>query len=285
MSEQRSLPPQDDFARALLRSAEGDEPSNAAYAKVAAALGVSGVVGASLPAPAVLIAGSSGLGRWASSLGGKLALFGVSGALLLGAGGVLLRHRLVVAPATPASTGASVAPLVATAAVAPTVGTEPGAKNDSTPAAASSAVTPGAADPLSEQAAAQVINLDDPAAQAELRPAHAATRAFAGAGAARTSGSSSSSLPEQVQSLDRARVALSSGNAGAALVEIAYYRKAWPKGVFLTEASVLEIEALAKRGERSLAAARAQAFVAAHPDSPQAERLRALIPARPVEQP
>jgi hypothetical protein len=49
--------------------------------------------------------------------------------------------------------------------------------------------------------------------------------------------------------------------------------------VFLTEASVLEIEALAKRGERSLAATRAQSFVAAHPDSPQAERLRALIPA------
>ncbi|MET0790296.1 MAG: hypothetical protein ABW061_02130, partial [Polyangiaceae bacterium] len=61
--------------------------------------------------------------------------------------------------------------------------------------------------------------------------------------------------------------------------EIAYYRKAWPRGVFLTEASVLEIEALAARGERSLAAARAAAFVAAQPDSPQAERLRRLIPA------
>jgi outer membrane protein assembly factor BamD (BamD/ComL family) len=95
-------------------------------------------------------------------------------------------------------------------------------------------------------------------------------------GAPRVPGAGGSSLSEQVQSLDRARVALGSGNAGAALVEIAHYRKAWPKGVFLTEASVLEIEALAKRGEHSLAAARAQAFVTAHPDSPQAERLRAL---------
>jgi TolA-binding protein len=85
-------------------------------------------------------------------------------------------------------------------------------------------------------------------------------------------------LPEQVQSLDRARVALGSGDAGTALQEIAHYRKAWPRGVFLTEASVLEIEALAARGERSSAAARAAAFVAAHPDSPQAERLRRLIP-------
>ncbi len=92
--------------------------------------------------------------------------------------------------------------------------------------------------------------------------------------------SSGSSLAEQVQSLDRARVALGSGDARSALREISRYRKAWPHGVFLTEASVLEIEALAARGERSLAALRAQAFVAAHPDSPQASRLRALIPAQ-----
>jgi outer membrane protein assembly factor BamD (BamD/ComL family) len=84
----------------------------------------------------------------------------------------------------------------------------------------------------------------------------------------------SSSLPEQVSSLDRARVALNSGDPGAALAEIARYRSAWPRGVFLTEASVLEIEALAKRGEVALASRRAQAFVTAHPDSPQVERVR-----------
>ena len=67
--------------------------------------------------------------------------------------------------------------------------------------------------------------------------------------------------------------------------EIAFYRRSWPKGVFLTEASVLEIEALAKRGEHSLAAKRAQAFVTAHPDSPQADRLRALIPEPSTELP
>jgi outer membrane protein assembly factor BamD (BamD/ComL family) len=74
-------------------------------------------------------------------------------------------------------------------------------------------------------------------------------------------------------------VALRSGDPTAALREISHYRKNWTQGVFLTEASVLEIEALAARGERSLAAARASAFVAAHPDSPQVARLRALMPA------
>ena len=78
-----------------------------------------------------------------------------------------------------------------------------------------------------------------------------------------------------------ARVALGAGDPGTALAEIAHYRKAWPTGVFLTEASVLEIEALAVRGERSLAAARASAFVQAHPDSPQAGRLRAFLPVEP----
>jgi hypothetical protein len=80
--------------------------------------------------------------------------------------------------------------------------------------------------------------------------------------------------------LDRARVALGTGDSSSALREIARYRAAWPEGVFLTEASVLEIEALAARGERSLAATRAADFVAAHPDSPQAGRLRALIPVK-----
>jgi hypothetical protein len=92
--------------------------------------------------------------------------------------------------------------------------------------------------------------------------------------------STGSSLAEQVQSLDRARVALGSGDSSSALREIARYRAAWPDGVFLTEASVLEIEALAARGERSLARARAADFVEAHPDSPQADRLRTLIPAK-----
>ncbi|HYQ28924.1 MAG TPA: hypothetical protein VER04_16950 [Polyangiaceae bacterium] len=80
--------------------------------------------------------------------------------------------------------------------------------------------------------------------------------------------------------MDRARVALASGNASAALAELSHYRAAWPSGVFLTEASVLEIEALSARGERALARERAAEFVAAHPDSPQADRLRALTPGK-----
>ena len=76
MSRPSQPPIEDDFARALLRSAERDEPSSAAYAKVAASLGV-GVglaVSASLPAPAVLAAGVAelaGAARWSSSLAAR----------------------------------------------------------------------------------------------------------------------------------------------------------------------------------------------------------------------
>jgi len=186
------------------------------------------------------------LARWFGTLAGKLTLLGVSGGLLLGAGAAFLHQG-----GAPTS--------------APLLTAQPEVRQASAPVAAEPAV---AAPPQTSVAPLQA-STDSDAPRSTARPARPAFHGVR---------SSSSSLPEQVQSLDRARVALSSGDAGAALIEITHYRKAWPKGVFLTEASVLEIEALAKRGERSLAATRAQAFVSAHPDSPQAERLRALIP-------
>lgn len=297
-----TFPPlDDDFTRALLRSAEADEPSNAAYAKAAAALGVgAGLgVGASLAAPSILAAGAASAARWSSATALRLWALGVSGALLVSGGAVLLSVRAPAASRSDAVTaqgfGLQAARLPRTTPVS---------------AAVSALVvqpTPVPAQPQPE------LDADELVAQATARssspagltpskptlkpgkdPASAATpsaehrsRLASGSVARRParplsagSVSSGSSLAEQVQSLDRARVALGSGDAGAALSEIARYRKAWPQGVFLTEASVLEIEALASRGERSLAAVRAAAFVAAHPDSPQAERLRRLIPAQ-----
>jgi len=288
-----SFPPQDnDFARALLLSAEHDEPSAAAYAKAASALGVGfgAGLGASVAAPAIAAASMAGVGtaaRWSGSVAARLAALGVSGALLVGAGAFVLHPRSApssarpgrspevsraslsrVLPARPAEPRAMPAPAQLVPAPAAQLVPAPAqlvpapAQLVPAPAAPGSAIAaksapatpPGALPPASRPQSARPVSVK---AQLTAR----------------------SSLAEQVQSLDRARVALGSADPGAALREIARYRQAWPDGVFLTEASVLEIEALAARGERSLAAARASAFVAAHPDSPQVGRLRALMPA------
>jgi len=288
-----SFPPQDnDFARALLLSAEHDEPSAAAYAKAASALGVGfgAGLGASVAAPAIAAASMAGVGtaaRWSGSVAARLAALGVSGALLVGAGAFVLHPRSApssarpgrspevsraslsrVLPARPAEPRAMPAPAQLVPAPAAQLVPAPAqlvpapAQLVPAPAAPGSAIAaksapatpPGALPPASRPQLPRPVSVKAPVA-------------------------ARSSLAEQVQSLDRARVALGSADPGAALREIAHYRQAWPDGVFLTEASVLEIEALAARGERSLAAARASAFVAAHPDSPQVGRLRALMPA------
>ena len=271
----RSFPPlEGDFTRALLRSAQGDEPSNAAYAKAAAALGVGVGLGlsASVP-PAAIAAGAAGLAgaaRWSTTAIAKVVALCVSGALLVGGGALLLRGPAVPSahgdgPKTaPAGTAAAaLAPAGAVVAAPVRAELANAAAQVGAPAGAPDAARFVAAAPEGSSVAARVA-----AVPAARRSARSAARP-----------SSGSSLAEQVQSLDRARVALGSGDAGAALSEISHYRKAWPKGVFLTEASVLEIEALAARGQRARAASLASAFVSTHPDSPQAERLRALIPA------
>lgn len=262
-----SLPPlEDDFARALLGSAEADAPSQAAYAKVATALGVGmGLgVGAALPAAAVGTAGVAQLTRWSSSLSAKLVLLGASGALL-GAGALLLNSSV---PAKSALQGSALTLQPGRAHTAPA---------PAPPVIRTAVDEPPVAEPVPSAAAAKsalpvpsTAQRSSATATAGRRPAHAAA-------AAPVRASANSSLAEQVQSLDRARVALAARDSASALREIAHYRAAWPDGVFLTEASVLEIEALAARGERAQAATRAADFVAAHPDSPQADRLRALV--------
>jgi hypothetical protein len=276
MADRRSLPPyEDELSLALLRSAEHDEPPAAAYSKVAAALGVSAAVGlgASVPAQAALASGglsASAAARWSGSLFAKVAVVGLSSVLLIAGGVALARHRssvnararvaarsATVSPSTPLAPADSVhrAGALAHAVPMPT---------PTNPVTSVIAPVRELASPASAPVAAPAVkSAAAPSAQLPLRVSVRTPKA--------------SSLPEQVLSLDRARVALDAGDSAAALAEISHYRSAWPRGVFLTEASVIEIEALAKRGEIALAGTRAQAFVTAHPDYPQAERLRALI--------
>ena len=298
--DRRSFPPlEDEFTRALLRSAEGDEPSSTAYAKAASALGVGvgvglGVSASVAPAPAILARSATELAsavRWSSAVGMRLAAFGVSGVLLVGGATILLRGRQLggASAGLSQSVARSVVPTSQARAESLPSAVAATARADSRTPVVAAPVAPasGSIAPIAPIAPVAPISgsIAPIAPIAPVLPSDAVSKS-SGLAAHRRLASArvgeheepGSSLAEQVRSLDRARLALRSGQTWAALQEIAHYRAAWPSGVFLTEASVLEIEALAARGERTMAAASAAAFVAAHPDSPQAERLRRLVP-------
>lgn len=73
-----------------------------------------------------------------------------------------------------------------------------------------------------------------------------------------------------------ARSKLRGGDAAGALSALAEADKRFPRGTLALERSVLRILALDRAGRKTEAAQQARAFLAAHPDSPHAERLQAV---------
>lgn len=84
------------------------------------------------------------------------------------------------------------------------------------------------------------------------------------------------SLAAEVAMLDRARSALLAQNASGALRALEQYRKERQTGILDPEATVLQIQALEKLGDRASAAHIARQFIASHPDSRHVESLRVL---------
>jgi len=84
-------------------------------------------------------------------------------------------------------------------------------------------------------------------------------------------------LSEELGALDSARSMLASGDASGALARLDNYNKAFPKGRLQLEAEVLRIDALMKSGQQDLAKKRAQTFLAKHPNSVLAPRVRGFL--------
>lgn len=84
-------------------------------------------------------------------------------------------------------------------------------------------------------------------------------------------------LRAEVAVLERARAALSAGDARRTLVELEAHRKLAPAGALAPEAQALRIEALAALGKRSEAAEEARDYLARHPATPAADRVRDLL--------
>ena len=77
--------------------------------------------------------------------------------------------------------------------------------------------------------------------------------------------------------MDRARAAVRARDGKGALAALADYQRRFPRGTFAQEAMVLRIEALVQIGETGAARALGKKFLAAHPESPHAERIERLL--------
>jgi len=91
---------------------------------------------------------------------------------------------------------------------------------------------------------------------------------------------SDNGLAREMENLARLR-ALEASNPDQALVVAADGDRQFPRGVFGEERQALVISALVRLGRKAEARARADAFHAAHPRSPFAERIRKLTLAAP----
>jgi hypothetical protein len=85
------------------------------------------------------------------------------------------------------------------------------------------------------------------------------------------------SLTRELAALDRARLALASGDARGVLGQLDAYQRSFPRGRLALEAEVLRIDALARVGRSSEARQHAQTFVRQHPNSVLATRVRAHL--------
>jgi hypothetical protein len=110
-----------------------------------------------------------------------------------------------------------------------------------------------------------------PAARAKSATSAAPTKTETSAKPAR------SSLADEVRSLDAARAALEGGDGRKALRALDAHEASFRQGVLGPEATVLRIEGLFAAGRDGEAKTLAGAFLAAHPESAYAARVRSLL--------
>ena len=89
--------------------------------------------------------------------------------------------------------------------------------------------------------------------------------------------SEATDVAEELALLERAQQAASQGRADEALSLVERHRREFPRGRFGVEMSVVEIEALARKGRIEDAAARGERFLERHPGSPYTRRVEAIV--------
>jgi len=261
----------EDMESMLLQSAKRDAPSERAVNEALVALGLGGGVavgvttavttggaaaGASIP-PTAAVAGKVGfavLVKWVglAAIGG-LAAWGIVG------------QATEQAPQNAAPALAQ----VAAEADQGTLPSSPGAAQ-ATPPAGSAADDDGA----EETAAAADVDEAEPSGPTEPSPRpHAPLLASA---EPQPTKAAQPTLGDEVAALDRARKTMDD-DPDAALKAIEDYQKKFGDGMLAQEAKVLRIESLERVGKHEQARAAAGTFLAQHPSSPLAPRVRKVL--------
>lgn len=240
--------------RALLRAGQNDGPPEDFEAKLLVGLGVvSSTMGVALSASAGTVA--SGAAK--TSAGGALWLVAAKWVAVGAVGGGIL--------ASGVSHVLSPTPVVATT---------------------TTAVQPAAAPPLvksvSEQVAlpslpnvARPASVDSPRALESAEPEATPSKVGAAPPSARIA-MASGQLGREVAQFDRARAALTAGEAARALSLLDDFDRMARTGVLDREARVLRVDALERLGRVAEARVQAERFLQIYPHDPHATRLRTL---------
>jgi TolA-binding protein len=243
-----------DFEKELLRSWDAEQPSPAARGRVLAAIGVGAGVATAAAAKVGAAAGSSIAPKAAATVGGlavaKWAALAI-GVLAVGGATVgYVRHSAQVREQR-----------ATTVALAP-----------------SALPAPPTVDRAVAQADAPDGNAVSPSVRSPLAPPVPveATRVLSSP-RTRTAPRAPSGLGEQVSALDSARRELAAGDAPSAVRQLDDYEARFPNGALVEEAEVLRVQALLAEGDRAGASRAGDRFLSAHPDSPHAARIRALL--------
>jgi hypothetical protein len=136
---------------------------------------------------------------------------------------------------------------------------------------------PKAAAPVPQSRVARRAEPALPSAHLMVEPIASAAPVNAPSVRAPKASASSADLTAELAAIEKARSALSAGDASGALSQLDAYARSYPRGRLALEAEVLRIDALARSGQRDAAKKRAEQFVRRHPNSVLNARVRGYI--------
>ncbi|MDF2693619.1 MAG: hypothetical protein K0S65_2002 [Labilithrix sp.] len=118
------------------------------------------------------------------------------------------------------------------------------------------------------------------AVAAPIRPASAKTQTPSSVEPVTTDPPPPPRLEDELKAVDEARAAFVDHHPALALERVASYRRQFPAGHFTAEIEALEIQSLVALDRTDEARAKATRFLAEHPQSPYAQRVRSAVGSR-----